>query len=704
MNGDTASQLRVTPQATLRAIRSPPLAPQQSHQTRHHGRERDDPWHWLRDPRYPKVEDTEILAYLEAENEYFSEVMSPHQALRETLYFEAKARHIEDDASVPVQQGTYLYQWRFEKGAEYRTWWRKPAETERGAWACFLNEPELADGHEYFSLGGFDISPDESLIAWAVDTSGAERYRAHLKSIHDEDVRGLDLPDMIGAPIFAMDGQSLVYVVVNDQWRPWQVWVHALDQNTPDRCIFEESDERFRVGVHLTRCKTFLVITTGDHTTSECLVLSAGLPRSTPRVVIPRKHGCQYDLHHAHGRFYVRINDTHENFRLVSMPESAFDHAHWREEIAPSDAVYLRDINAFDKWLVVSEKMDALDHVRIRDYSGNEHRAVFPESVYAASLGNTPEFNTSSIRIHYESLVTPETTFDYLPESRELVTRKVQDVPGYDATRYRTRRIWAEARDGKRIPISLVSCKAEKKPHALHLYGYGAYGIGMTPSFNLARISMLDRGVAFAIAHIRGGDELGRNWYLQGKRTHRANTFNDFVDAARHLIATGQAEAGRIAISGGSAGGELMGAVINQAPELWGAVVAHVPFVDVLNTMLDATLPLTPPEWDEWGNPIQDKEAYDLIASYCPYTQTSAKDYPPMLVTAGLSDPRVTYWEPAKWVAKLRHSKTDDNILLLKTNMGAGHGGKSGRFERLREKADEQAFMLLALGLAPAPR
>ncbi len=694
MNGYTASQLL----ATLRATRNPPLAPQKPHQTHHHGREREDPWHWLKDAKYPKVEDREILAYLEAENEYFSEVMSPHRALRETLYQEVKARHLEDDASVPVQQGAYLYQWRFEKGAEYRTWWRKPTKKSSGVWDCILNEPELAAGHEYFSLGGFDVSPDESLIAWAVDTSGAERYRAYLKSINGDSVHELNLPEIISTPIFALDAQSLVYVVVNDQWRPWQVWVHALDQSAPDRCIFEESDARFRVAVHLTRCKSFLVITTGDHTSNECLVVPADTPLSTPRVIIPRKHGCQYDIDHAHGRFYVRINDTHENFRIVSMPESALDHAHWREEIAPSDAVYLRAISAFDKWLVLSEKQGALDQVRIRDYAGEAHHVAFPESVYAANLGETPEFATTSIRIEYESLVTPATTFDYLPASRRLVARKVRDVPGYDPVRYETRRIWGKARDGKRIPISLVSLKA-KTPRALHLYGYGAYGIGMTPNFSLARISMLDRGVAFAIAHIRGGDELGRGWYLDGKREHRANTFNDFVDAARHLIATGDAKAGRIAISGGSAGGELMGAVINQAPELWGAVVAHVPFVDVLNTMLDATLPLTPPEWDEWGNPIEDADAYDLIASYCPYTQTSAKDYPPMLVTAGLSDPRVTYWEPAKWVAKLRHLKTDSNILLLKTNMGAGHGGKSGRFERLREKADEQAFILLALGL-----
>ena len=677
-----------------------PVARQAPHRSNHHGNERDDPWHWLRDPNYPEVGDEEVLGYLEAENDYFATVMSPHQALRDTLFEETKARHKEDDASVPVKDGAYLYQWRFDKGAEYRTWWRKPMKRS-ASWQCILNEPEIAKGHEYFRLGGFDVSPDESLITWSTDSNGGERYRAYMRPVEGGEARALYLPEIMGAPIFAMDAEHLIYVVVNQQWRPWQVWVHSLKRDTPDKCIFKEADPRFRVHAHLTRSKEYLVISTGDHTTNECLVVPANAPLTAPRLVSARKRGCQYDLDHAHGRFYIRINDSHQNFRIVSTDEAALDQANWREEIEASDSVYLQAISAFDKWLVISEKADALDRLRIRDYSGHEHRVAFPEKVYAASLGETPDFAADAIRIEYESLVTPETTFDYVPETRRLVTRKVMEVPGYDASKYESRRIWAAARDGKRIPVSLVARKGQS-PRALHLYAYGAYGIGTAPSFSLARISLLDRGVAFAIAHIRGGDELGRGWYLDGKREHRQNTFNDFVDAARHLIECNEAEAGRIAISGGSAGGELMGAVVNQAPELWGAAVAHVPFVDVLNTMLDATLPLTPPEWDEWGNPIEDPHAFDFIARYCPYTQTRAQDYPPMLVTAGLNDPRVTYWEPAKWVAKLRHLKTDSNVLLLKTNMGAGHGGKSGRFQRLAEKADEQAFMLLALDLVPA--
>ena len=684
----------------LRAKVPQPVASRKPHASEHHGRVLEDPWHWLKDPSYPKVEDQEILAYLHAENDYFDTVMSPHDSLRKRLFEEIKARHVEEESSVPVRDGRYLYQWRFDKGSEYRTWWRKPASGDE-PWRCILNEPEFAKGFEYFRLGGFDVSPDGTLLTWSVDTNGSERYRAYLRPTAGGDTRVLDLPETLGVPIFAMDGDSLVYLVVNEQWRPWQVWVHSLSGTRPDQCIYEESDERFRVSVSLTRSEQYLVISTGDHTTNECLVIPANAPLTIPRIVVPRKRGTEYSLDHAHGRFYLLVNDTHENFRLLSTPESTFDPAHWKEEIAPSDSVYLQEVDAFEKWLVVSERADALDRLRIRDYAGGEHWVGFPESVYSAGLGEVPAFDADRLRIEYESLVTPETTYDYLPAARRLVTLKTQEVPGYDASRFETKRIWAEARDGKRIPVSLVSLKeSSNQPRALHLYGYGAYGMGMPPSFSLSRISLLERGFAFAIAHIRGGDELGRRWYLDGKLYKRENTFNDFVDVARHLIDIGLAKSGRIAISGGSAGGELMGAVLNQAPELWGAVVAHVPFVDVLNTMLDAELPLTPPEWDEWGNPIEDAEAFDLIASYCPYTGTSSREYPPMLVTAGLNDPRVTYWEPAKWVAKLRRLKTDKSVLLLKTNMGAGHAGKTGRFERLRETADAQAFMLLAMHLA----
>ncbi len=692
----------------LYAPRPPPVAKRVAHSVTHHGQVREDPWHWLRDAQYPHVQDADILAYLHAENDYFEAVMSPHQRLRQRLYEEIKARHPEAESSVPYRDGSWLYQWRFAAGSEYRTWWRKSA-FGGGRWQCFLNEPELAASHAYFRLGGFDVSPDGSLVTWAVDTSGAERFKAFVRALPAGVARTLDLPGMLATPVFAMDGDSLVYVTVNEHWRPWQVWVHSLSGKQPDKCLYEESDERFRVHIDITRSREFLVISTGDHATSECLLVPASSPWSPPSVVAPRTRGCRYSLEHAHGRIYLLINDTHENFRVVSFPESQPARHAWREEIPASDSVYPSQIDAFEKWLVVSEMSAALERVRVREYTGEEHWIEFPESLYSASLGTNPTFDTEHLRINFESLVTPETVHDYSPTERRLLHRKTRQVPGYDATRFTSGRLWAPARDGQSIPVSLVSLRdtangsaPDNSPRALHLYGYGAYGAGIRPTFNLARLSLLERGVTFAIAHVRGGDELGYRWYLDGKLDKRCNTFNDFVDVARHLIEIGETAPHRIAISGGSAGGELMGAVLNQAPELWGAVVAHVPFVDVLNTMLDADLPLTPPEWDEWGNPIRDAEACELIASYCPYTQTRARAYPPILVTAGLNDPRVTYWEPAKWVARLRHVKTDRNVLIFKTNMGSGHAGKSGRFERIREIADEQAFILQALQITGA--
>ena len=679
---------------------SPPTAKRKPHTSEHHGRSLEDPWHWLRDPGYPRVENEEILAYLHAENDYFDEVMSPHEKLRESLFQESKSRYVEEDWSVPVKDGAHLYQWRFAKGEEYRSWWRKPANGE-GPWQCFLSEPELSEGHDYFRLGGWDVSQSGELLVWSVDTTGSERYRAFIRPISVGDSRELELPELMGTPFFAMDGDSLVYVVVNENWRPWQVRVHSLSGSKPDYCIFEEGDERFRVSAELTRSKQFIVISTGDHVTTESLVVPASSPCDSPRVISPRRRGCEYSIDHAHRRFYIRINDLHENFRVVSTPESATEPEHWCEEITASDSVYLRDIHAFDRWLVVSEQAEALDQINIWEYGGEGFRIEFPESVYAARLGDVPEFDATCVRVIYESLVTPQTVFDFSPQDQRLSALKTQEVPGYSADLYSTKRIWATAQDGRRIPVSLVWRKDRITNKAMHLYAYGAYGIGTRPGFSPSRVSLLDRGFSFAIAHVRGGDELGYGWYLQGKLENRCNAFNDFIDVARHLIDSGEAETGRIAISGGSAGGELVGAVINQAPQLWGAAVAHVPFVDVLNTMLDADLPLTPAEWDEWGNPIEDVEAYDLIASYSPYDRIEARNYPPLMVTAGLNDPRVTYWEPAKWVAKLRHLKTDTNVLLLKTNISAGHGGKSGRYERLKEVADEQAFMLLALDSTP---
>ncbi|MEO0813419.1 MAG: prolyl oligopeptidase family serine peptidase, partial [Myxococcota bacterium] len=480
--------------------------------------------------------------------------------------------------------------------------------------------------------------------------------------------------------------------------------LHTLGTNADsDEVLYEEKDSGFFAGLSRSQSGEFIFIGSGDHVTSEVYAVPASNPRAKPLVFAPRKKGHQYDVDHANGTFYIRTNDTHENFRIVTAAEDSPAQAHWKELIGGSDSTYIRGISSFKNFLAIQERVDGLDQIRIRNYDGSEHRVAFPEAAYAAGMGSNPEFDISTLRLNYESMVTPDTVYDYDVSGKTLNVLKVQEIPsGYSATQYVTERRMAKARDGVSVPVSIVYRKDLKKGagNPLHLYGYGAYGYGMPPGFSTNRLSLLDRGFVYAIAHIRGGDEMGYSWYTSGKLDKRTNTFNDFVDVARFLVEEGYVQSGDITISGGSAGGELMGAVVNQAPELFRGVVAHVPFVDVLNTMLDTSLPLTPMEWPEWGNPIEDKAAFEFIRSYSPYDNVEAKAYPPIMITGGLNDPRVTYWEPAKWAAKLRATKTDDNLLLLKINMGAGHAGKTGRFVRLQEAAEEYTFLLMATGRA----
>ncbi len=682
---------------------APPQAARKPHSFTAHGVEIEDPYAWLRDPGYPEVKDPEILAHLEAENAYFHAVMAPRAALTETIFQELKGRIKEDDASVPAKDGAYLYRWRFAPGAQYRTWLRQPVAG--GEEAVILDEPALAKGHDYFRLGDLEVSPDDTLLAWAADSDGSERYVVRIKALSSEELLDEAIPNTSGSVLWAADSKTLLYVELNENLRPFRVRAHALGSPVAeDRVIYEEADDGFFVHIGETQSRAFLLIRAGDHVTSEVRLLPAAEPFAEALVVAPREAGHEYDLDHAGDRLFILTNDRHKNFRIVTAPVATPGREHWQELIGPSDRHYLRGLEAFKDQLVVRERIDGLDQIRIRRHAdGEEHYVAFPEASYAAGLGQNPEFAIDRLRLVYTSMVTPPTVFDYDLATRQLETRKVQEIPsGYDPERYVTKRLLATARDGTTVPISLVHAKdfPTDGSGALHLYGYGAYGMGMPPSFSTARLSLLDRGFAYAIAHIRGGDELGYHWYEDGKLDKRENTFNDFADCARHLIAEGYATEGGISISGGSAGGTLMGVSVNQEPALWRAAVAHVPFVDVLNTMLDDSLPLTPMEWPEWGDPITDQAAFELIRGYSPYDRISAQAYPPLLITAGLNDPRVTYWEPAKWAAKLRATKTDDNLLLLKTNMGAGHGGKSGRYESLHEVAEEYTFLLMAFGKA----
>jgi len=621
--------------------------------------------------------------------------MEPHQPLVDELFEEMKGRIKEDESSVPIRDGEWLYWWAFRPGAQYRNWYRR--KFAGGPDEMLFDEPAEAEGKEYFRLGALEVSPDGKLAAVLVDDNGSERFKLRIRDI----ASGNDLETVtdvaIGQPVWSSDSQGVVFNEVNENWRSYRARYHRLGRPADeDLTLYEETEELgFSVGVSLSQDRSLIVISTGDNATNEVRLVPAADPAAPPTLISPRREKREYAVDAAHGKLWIVTNDDHVNFRLAEADPAT--PGEWTTVIPGSDRVYLRGAASFRDHLAISQRVDGLDQLVLRKYSGEEVRIPFGEASYSAGFGGNPEFAPDAYRLAYSSMVTPQTVYDYHPQSGELERLKVQEIPsGYDPSLYRTERLMVPARDGKQIPVSVVYPKGFNKDGEgqLFLYAYGAYGYAVPPSFGTARISLLDRGWAFAIAHIRGGDDLGYDWFLQGKLDKRANTFNDFIDAAKGLVAAGFTKPGNIAIQGGSAGGELMGAVANSDPGLWGAVVADVPFVDVLNTMLDDSLPLTPGEWPEWGNPIADKAAFELIRSYSPYDNVSAQAYPPMLITGGLNDPRVTYWEPAKWAAKLRATKTDQNVLLLKINMGAGHGGKSGRWDHLKEIAEAYAFVL----------
>ena len=673
----------------------PPLAPRKDHSFEAHGITIEDPWHWLRDPKYPVVEDEEVLDYLKAENAYFEAWKSGQEALTTELFEEMKGRVKEDDRSVPLKDGDYLYWWAFTSGAQYRSWYRKPVAG--GEDQLIFDEPAEAGSRDYFRLGALQVSPDGKLLATLADYDGSERFELRVRDLSTgEDIETVTKVG-IGQPVWTSDSAGLVFTEVSDQWRSYRARFHRLgDSLDEDVTLYEEVDDPgFSVGVGKTSDKSLIIISTGDNATSEVRFVGADDPTRPLTLISERREKREYHVDAAHRKLWILTNDDHVNFRLAEADLAK--PGEWRTVIAGSDRTYLTGVTSYRDHLAISSRVEGLDRLALRSYSGEETAIPFEEASYSAFFIGNPDFAPDSYRLGYSSMVTPTTIHDYHPASGELEVRKVQEIPsGYDASKYATERRMIEARDGTRVPVSLVYPADFPKDGSgkLFLYAYGAYGIAIPPTFSSNRISLLDRGWACAIAHIRGGDDLGHGWFLEGKLTKRANTFNDFVDVAKGLVEAKITSPGRIAINGGSAGGKLMGVVANSDPHLWGAVVADVPFVDVLATMLDDTLPLTPGEWPEWGNPIADEAAFHLIRSYSPYDNVKAQDYPPMLITGGLTDPRVTYWEPAKWAAKLRATKTDDNLLLLKINMGAGHGGKSGRWETLHEVAETYAFIL----------
>lgn len=669
----------------------PPVAPVRPHSITVMGVTLDDPYHWLRDPKYPTVDDPDVLAYLKAENAYFEAQMAPVAKLRDSIFAELKGRVEEDDTAYPWPDGDYLYWWAYAAGGQYRNWYRRPKAG--GAEQLLLSEAAEARGKDYFRLGLFTVSPDGRLAAWSADTNGSERFELKIRDLATGRDRETVAADSLGDVAWSAGSDALVWAQASAEWRAKKVFVHKLGGQST--LIYDEPNEMFIVSVGKTQDGRFITLTSGQQVTTEVRLLDAAQVTGPLKLVRPARDGVIYTVDTRGDTLFVLANDEHVNFRVATAPLATPDT--WTTLIAGTDQVYLRGITVFSGYTAIEERLDGLDQVRLLFADGSERRIAFPEPSYTVSLGVNEEADAPELRLVYSSMVTPQTTFDYDVARSALISRKVQIIPsGYDPSQYETVRLYAPSRDGVRIPVSVVYKLGYRRDGSqpLHVYGYGAYGIAMSPSFSANRLSLLDRGFAYAIAHIRGGDDMGYQWYLDGKLEKRANPFNDFVDATRYLNAQGFSRNGWNSASGGSAGGWLMGAVVNQAPDLWRAIVAHVPFVDIVNTMLDETLPLTPGEWPEWGDPRHDKVVLQRLIDLSPYEQTVARNYPAMLITGGLNDPRVTYWEPAKWTARLRAVKTDNNLLLMKINMGAGHGGKSGRYDRLLEVAEEYAFIL----------
>jgi oligopeptidase B len=680
-------------------VRAPPASPPQAARRPTvlslHGDERVDDWYWLRDR-----DDPETIAYLEAENAY-TDAMTAHTAqLQERLYEEIRGRIQETDESAPVPHGGHWYFRRTVEGLQYPIHCRRKS-MESGPEQVLLDENELAEGHEYFRLGVLTVSPDHAKLAYSTDVTGAERYTLRVRDLDSGSDMADEIPNTYYGLAWSSDSRTLFYSRPDEIMRPFQVWRHVLGTDpAEDVCVYEESDERFYASVFRTRSGAFIVLSLQSMVTSEVRVLDASQPEGDFRLVETRRQGIEYALDHRGERFLIVTNDEAPNFRLLEAPVDTPAREHWRELVPHREDVRLLGVDAFADHLALYERADALRRIRVVDPGTAEGESLEqPEPVYTARPGENREFETNVLRFHYASLVTPPSVVDYDVSTGERTVRKTEPVLGYRPEEYATERTWATAPDGERVPLSLVYRRDRPKaPGPTLLLGYGSYEASSDPEFSSPRVSLLDRGFLVAIAHVRGGGELGRRWYEHGKLEHKRNTFTDFVACAEHLVEEGWTSPAQLAARGGSAGGLLMGAVVNLRPDLFGAIVAEVPFVDVVTTILDESLPLTVIEWEEWGNP-KDPRFYELMKAYSPYDNVEAKDYPPMLVTAGLHDSRVAYWEPAKWVAKLRALKTDPNPLLLRTRLGTGHSGPSGRYERWREDAFVYAFLLDALGV-----
>ena len=688
---------------------APPRAARQDVRVERHGRALTDSYGWLRDPdwqrvmREPSALQPAIRAHLEAENAYAAAVLAPTEALQRTLFEEMKARIKDDDSSVPAPDGPWAYYERFAPGAQHPLWCRRrrddPATEE-----VLLDGEATAKGEAFFRVAEAQHSPDHRRFAWAADLNGSEFYTIRVRDLDSGAMLPDALPDAHGDFVWAKDGRTLFYTVLDASHRPWRVMRHHVGRPaTEDHVVFEETDPGFFLGVSGTESRRFVVIASHDHAdTAEVHLIDAERPDAPAELVARRHTGLRYAVSDHGDRFFILTNaDGAVDFKIMAAPLTWPTRETWQELVPHRPGRLIRGMLVFRDWLVRLERAEGISAIVVRRIAdGAEHSITFDEESYNLALLPGYEFETDILRFSYSSPTTPQRTFDYDMRSRQRTLLKEQAVPsGHDPARYVCRRLFAISADGAHVPVTVLHRRdvAVDGTAPTLLYGYGAYGLSIPPSFNANVLSLVDRGFVYAIAHIRGGTDMGYRWYLDGKLMKKRNTFADFIAAAEQLIADGYTARGRIVAMGRSAGGMLMGAIANMRPELFGAVIAEVPFVDVLNTMTDATLPLTPPEWVEWGNPVDDAAAFDYIAGYCPYTNVRRQRHPDVLATGGLTDPRVTYWEPAKWVAKLREHDTGGACILLRLEMDAGHMGAPGRFDRLHEVARSYAFAIASI-------
>jgi len=688
---------------------TPPVAPIHRRQSERYGVSLVDDYDWLKVANWqevmrdPALLDQEVRSHLEAENTYAEAVMAPVAEFRRRLFDEMKARIKQDDSSVPAADGDYAYFARYVTDGQQPVFCRRPRAG--GADAVLLDGNREAEGTSFFRVGACSHSTDHARVAWSADRNGSEYYEIRIRDV----ATGTDLPDRLanaqGDVVWSNDGASVFYTTLDDNHRPHRVLRHDVGADPAlDTIVYEEPDPGFFVGLDKTESGKFIIVAAHDHTTSEVHLIDADNLGAPLRVVAEREKDVEYDVSHHEDRLIIRTNiDGAEDFKIATVPVAAPGRAGWQDLVAHVAGSLIRQQLLFAGHLVRLERRGGLPRIVIRRLAdGAEHEIAFDEEAYDLGLVPGYEFDTANLRFTYSSMTTPQRTYDYDMESRTRQLMKQQEIPsGHDPENYVTRRVFAESGDGEKVPVSLLYRRGTALDGSapLLLYGYGSYGHTIPAGFSPSRFSLVDRGAIYAIAHVRGGMAGGWRWYRDGRGRKKRNTFDDFIAAADHLIAESFTGAGRIIAHGGSAGGMLVGAVVNMRPNLFRGILAEVPFVDVLNTMSDADLPLTPPEWPEWGNPITDAEDFAYIRSYCPYQNVSAKSYPAILATAGLTDPRVTYWEPAKWVARLRAVKTDDNPVLLWTNMTAGHAGAAGRFDKIEEVARVYAFALYLWGL-----